>query len=315
MNYDLVAEGGGVKGTALIGAMQSIEAHGFTPSNLAGSSAGAIVAAVRAAGYTPDEMLNIMTQVDFKDFQDGSKWKIKRMIDFWNHVGIHKGDVFYDWIKDLLEAKGVRTFGDLLVNGEDDPRWRWKLKVLASDVFKKRILIFPNDAILFNIDPNELEVAWAIRASMSIPFYFRPMRLEKSYLVDGGMLSNFPVWLFDSAGTPDWPTFGLLLKENPKAEEETEDMLANMWGMKRIFRFSHALVKTMISAHDKRFVRPGDFTHRTIQIPVGDVETTDFDLTLEKKDWLRHQGKTAANAFLDDWNWERYKTWATMIRS
>ena len=314
MKYDCVMEGGGVKGTALAGAMEAIESKGFTPSHLAGSSAGTITAAVRAAGYTPDEMKTILSEVDYKDFRDGSKWKIKRMIDFWNHVGVHKGDEFYRWIKELLDAKGLKTFGDLRENGEADPRWKWKLKVLASDVFKKRILIFPNDAILYDIDPDKLEVAWAIRTSMSIPFYFRPTRLQKSYLVDGGMLSNFPIWLFDSNGTPDWPTFGLILKEDPK-EEDDEDILDSMWGIKRIFNFSHALVKTMISAHDKRFVRPGDFTHRTIQIPVGDVGTTDFDLTSEKKEWLQHQGKRAANEFLDGWSWERYQAWATMIRS
>ena len=171
MKYDCVMEGGGVKGTALAGAMEAIESKGFTPSHLAGSSAGAITAAVRAAGYTPDEMKSILSEVDYKDFQDGSKWKIKRMIDFWNHVGVHKGDEFYRWIKELLDAKGLKTFGDLRVENETDPRWKWRLKVLASDVFKKRILIFPSDGILYDVDPDKLEVAWAVRraSTASIP--------------------------------------------------------------------------------------------------------------------------------------------------
>ena len=314
MKYDCVMEGGGVKGTALVGAIAALEAKGFTPSHLAGSSAGAICAAIRAAGYTPDEMKTIMLEVDYKDFQDGSRWKFKRMVDFWNHIGIHKGDEFYHWMKEILDAKGLKTFGDLKIPDQSDARWKYSLKVLGSDVFKKRILVFPNDSILYDLDPDKVEVAWAIRTSMSIPFYFRPMRLGKSYLVDGGMLSNFPIWLFDSNGTPDHPTFGLILKEDP-SEEDDEDILDSMWGIKRIFNFSHAIIKTMMSAHDKRFVRPGDFTHRTIQIPVGDVGTTDFDLTSEKKDWLHHQGKRATNEFLEKWSWERYKSWATMIRS
>ena len=44
--------------------------------------------------------------------------------------------------------------------------------------------------------------------SMSIPFFFEPVVHKKSYFVDGGILSNFPVWLFDSPGIPEWPTFG-----------------------------------------------------------------------------------------------------------
>lgn len=54
---------------------------------------------------------------------------------------------------------------------------------------------------------------------MSIPVYFEPVRWEnpetgkEHIIVDGGLLSNFPVWLFDADGEPDWPTFGLLLVE------------------------------------------------------------------------------------------------------
>ena len=82
------------------------------------------------------------------------------------------------------------------------------------------LLVLPRDARKLGIEPDELEVALAVRMSMSIPIFFEPVLHENPetgethIIVDGGMLSNFPVWLFDCEdGEPDWPTFGLLLVE------------------------------------------------------------------------------------------------------
>ena len=70
------------------------------------------------------------------------------------------------------------------------------------------------------MDPDELEIAAAVRMSMSIPIFFDPVVYhdprkphDQRLIVDGGLLSNFPVWLFDTPAdhVPRWPTFGLLL--------------------------------------------------------------------------------------------------------
>ena len=65
------------------------------------------------------------------------------------------------------------------------------------------MLVLPRDAQLLGYAPDELEVAYAVRMSMSIPIFFKPVRVENTQtnhehvIVDGGMLSNFPVWVFD----------------------------------------------------------------------------------------------------------------------
>jgi NTE family protein len=75
--------------------------------------------------------------------------------------------------------------------------------VIASDVTHRRLLILPNDAEHLGVDPDELEIAYAVRMSMSTQIFFAPVvrhnteTKEDHLIVDGGMLSNIPVWLFD----------------------------------------------------------------------------------------------------------------------
>src|SRR5512143_1962650 len=80
------------------------------------------------------------------------------------------------------------------------------------------------------VDPDELEVALAVRMSMSVPLVFEPVRFrnpetkETHLMVDGGLLSNFPVWLFDPGNAmPVCPTFGLLLVEKDNAPQTVSE--------------------------------------------------------------------------------------------
>ena len=103
----------------------------------------------------------------------------------------------------MLKAKGAETFAALTTDEYgDDPRYRYRLQVIASDTTSHRLLVLPRDADQLGIDPDELGRR-AVRMSMSIPIFFEPVSVtnEKTnrehVIVDGGMLSNFPVWLFD----------------------------------------------------------------------------------------------------------------------
>ena len=69
-NIDLVFEGGGLKGIALAGAYSVLEERGYRPQNMAGASAGAIVAALVAAGYTADELREAIARSDFNSLKD-----------------------------------------------------------------------------------------------------------------------------------------------------------------------------------------------------------------------------------------------------
>jgi NTE family protein len=303
MNYDGVCEGGGTKIMGLVGGMAAIESRGFTPSNLAGTSAGAIVAAMRAAGYTPSEMRVLMDDLDFRKFKDKARWGTKSY-HLIRHKGIYAGDFFYEYAKETLAAKGVSTFGDLKTS-EADPRWRYKLKVIASDISQGRMITLPTDAVLYDIDPDKLEVALAIRMSMSIPGFFRPVIAKKSYIVDGGLLSNFPIWLFDADEAPSWPTFGLILREPHSMDPHK---------IRGTISYMMAIFKTMMKAHDRKVISGEDYFHRLIQIPTGEIGTMDFDLTSAQKEFLYYSGFNAGSEFIDNFSWPRYRKWASQQR-
>lgn len=304
MKYDLVCEGGGVKIPGLVGALAAIEQRGFEPDCLAGTSAGAIVAACRAVGYTPEEMRTILTEMDFRQFKDGNGFG-RKVLNIWRNKGIYKGDAFYRTMQELMREKGALHFGDLRDPDEANPKFAYKLRVFAADLTRGTLVTWPDDARLYGLNPDYLEIAWAVRTSMSIPYFFWPVKLDGSYFVDGGMLSNFPIWQFDSHGAPTWPTFGIMLDEDGSGEpREITGALS----------FLEAIVKTGLEAHDKRFIRPGDFLHRTIKVPTGSVRATDFDLTNQQKETMYHSGFRSAQQFLNKWRWEEYLEWAKRTR-
>ena len=316
---DLVFEGGGVKGIGLAGAVSTLLDRGFQPQNLAGASAGAITAALVAAGYTPQELKRIILERDYRRFQDRG-WEdrlpvFERAASVLLDQGIYEGQAFLEWMRELLEAKNVAVFGDLVVEEfADDPRYRHKLQVIASDVTGRRLLVLPRDAGHLGIEPDRLNVSFAIRMSMSIPIFFEPVRVanpatgREHLIVDGGMLSNFPVWLFDSDSEPEWPTFGLLLVE-PEPRTSVAARLGEpegrVHGVGAFVDYLKSLAQTMMEAHDRLYVEKADYA-RTIPIRTLGVRTTEFDLERKRALALYESGRTAAEEFLETWNFAAY---------
>jgi len=303
-----VFEGGGVKGTGLVGAVEITEQKGYVFENVAGASAGAIVASLIAAGYTAKEMKEIMLKIDYSKFKDeGLEDKIPlvgKPLSLFLEKGIYEGEYFLNWIRELLAAKGVHQFRDLIMpEYQDDLRYRYKLNVIASDITRGRLILLPEDIADYGKDPDELEVAWAVRMSMSIPYFYKPVVLEdregnSHYIVDGGILSNYPVWIFDD-GTinPAWPTFGYKLVEPDAGKPHT---------IRGPITLLAALFSTMMEAHDARYIKDANFI-RTIPIETLGIQTTDFDMIHERKEALYESGKKAAEDFFSRWDFATYK--------
>ncbi|HEY7348477.1 MAG TPA: patatin-like phospholipase family protein [Ktedonobacterales bacterium] len=314
---DLVLEGGGVKGIALVGGLAVLEEHGYQPQNLAGTSAGAIVATLYAAGYPHQELYTILKQHDFSQFLDGT-WlsHIPLAGNFLSIVfqrGIYKGDAFLNWMRQMLEKKGVRTFRDLIhPDFADQPRYRYKVQMIASDLMGRRMLVLPQDAPKLGIaNPDDLEVAWAVRMSMSLALYFKPViwrnpqTRSSAFITDGGMLSDFPVWLFDSGPTPEWPTFGMRLVEDEPRRSPDGWLPARQVSRLSIVDYLKSLLATLMEAHDRYYLENDSFV-RTIMLPTLGIQTTDFTLSPEKALALYNAGRKAAEKFLQTWNFERY---------
>jgi NTE family protein len=306
---DAVFEGGGVKGIGLVGAVAVAEERGYQWESVAGTSAGAIVASLLAAGYTAVELKAVLDELDYTRFKDKSLIDniplAGQLVSLIFEKGIYEGDYFINWIRSLLKEKGVNTFGDLLLpEYENDKDFRFKLRVIASDLSRHSMLVLPGDIEQYGVNPEDLDVALAVRMSMSLPFFYEPVKIKNmttnrdSYIVDGGVLSNFPVWLFDTPGvTTSWPTFGFKL-----VEPETE---GGYWNIKGPISLLTALFSTMMEAHDARYIKNMNFA-RTIAIPTLGIGTAEFDLSKERSEALYQSGRQAAEKFFDTYDHDTF---------
>ncbi len=310
LKADAVFEGGGVKGIGLVGAVAVAEEKGYEWVNVAGTSAGAIVAALITAGYTAVELKQIMAELDYNRFKDtGLLDRVPLAGPLASVIfekGIYEGRFCETWMKELLRKKNVETFGDLMMDEyKDDQRYRFKLRVIISDISRGRLMVLPQDVADFGIRPEDLNVAAAVRMSMSIPFFYEPVKLKNmktnktSYIVDGGILSNFPVWLFDSdVSIPEWPTFGFKLVE-PGEENQVRHKVRGP------ITLLTALFATMMEAHDARYIEEDQFI-RTIPVPTLGIGTTEFDISRERSEELYQSGRRAAEKFFKTWDFDRY---------
>jgi NTE family protein len=315
---DLVFEGGGVKGIGLAGAFASLEEHGVAPERVAGTSAGAITAALVAAGYTSAELDSILLDLPFARFKDEDRVDriplIGHGLSLLSEWGVYEGAFLEKWMTGLLEAKGVTRFGQLADEQADSPAGRYRLRVIASDLTHQRMLVLPDDAAHLGLDPDEMEIARAVRMSMSIPIFFEPVihenpsTGEEHVVVDGGLLSNFPVWLFDAHGrAPRWPTFGLLLME-PDPRTHVGQRLPSAGARAErgsLLGYVKSLALTAMEAHDRMYVERASYA-RTIPIPTLGVGTTEFEITPQRRDALYASGKQAADEFLATWDFDTY---------
>ncbi|OJH39808.1 patatin-like phospholipase family protein [Cystobacter ferrugineus] len=315
---DLVFEGGGVKGIALVGAVEYLEKMGLKPQNVVGTSAGAIVAALVAAGYSARDVRGIVEGLDYRRFRDMSRLDRLPMIgpalSLLREKGLYEGAYLESWLRKLLaeSPRQVHTFKDLHWEDEEgrevDPKHRYRLQVIATDLSRRKQLVLPRDIQDYGRDPEQLDVAWAVRMSMSIPLFFEPVRLEDgqgrtSFIVDGGVLSNFPVDILDDGSAqPRWPTLGLKLVERTRADGREEVVPCRIQGPLSLLK---AVISTMLEAHDTRYIEQKNFD-RTIAIPTLGVRTTDFGLREDQVHALYQAGHAAAERFLETWDFQEW---------
>lgn len=299
MIADGVFEGGGVKGQAFVGAIEVMEDQGYSWGRLAGTSAGSIVAALLASGYTSIEIMELISSIDYTQLL-GQTWLnrlplINKALPIIVSSGIYSNHILEQLIASWLEKKGVHTFGDLP---------QGKLSIIASNISNGKMVIFPDDLYHYGLSRDTFPIATAVRMSTTLPFFFQPylwktpISNKSYYMLDGGLLSNYPIWLFDVEGIPRWPTFGFRLSARRTFVHEYE-----VHGPVSLFK---GLFKTMLQAHDQRHVDEHS-EERTIFIPTESVTSTKFDLTEQDKKVLYKSGRAAAKEFLKKWDFNDYK--------
>lgn len=323
---DLVLEGGGVKGIALAGAVSAFDEQQWTFPRIAGTSAGAmagaVLAALQSAGEPLSRAVELAQTLDYRKFRDRGfpgSWlgPLGVLADPFAVVlehGAYEGDYLHDWVRGVLADLGVHTFGDLR---RDDPggdgriHHQYGLVVMASDVSRKRLVHLPWDYPEYGLDPDEQSVADAVRASASIPYFFEPVTLDgprgRSTLVDGGLLSSYPISTFDrlDALSPRWPTLGIRLDALGIGREPPAEPVRNVVSM------GIALIETAIEANQAEHVLDPCNIARSVYVDTRDVGAVDFSISAEDQRRLIDLGHDAAAAFLTGWD---YAAWLQRCR-
>jgi NTE family protein len=319
---DLVLEGGGVKGIGLAGAVLALDEAGWRFQRVAGTSAGAIAAAIIAAlnraGKPISKLHDYLQTMQFDQFM--AKSHVRAALGSLGdaehlmlHMGLYDGDYLLDWLGGVLNDIGVTHFGDLRL---DDPnadntwtaRQRYSLVVHTSDITRGKLVRLPWDYINYGLDADRQRIVDAARASMSIPFFFEPVRVRAAAVaatvgdvaaaagrvtwVDGGLLDNFPVDVFDRQdGAPArWPTIGIKLSAK-------QTSITDGHGTDNVVTEAIACLETLLDNAGRFYVTP-DKAARTIFVDNAGIKATDFGITPQQQQTLFDNGQQAASDWL-----------------
>jgi NTE family protein len=317
---DLVLEGGGVKGIGLVGAILELDAAGYKVKRVAGTSAGAIVASIVAALDAKNEPISqlrdVLTTCAYHNFMKntglrGKLGPLGAAAGLMLHMGLYDGDYLIEWLGGVLSDIGVTHFSDLPL---DDPgadknlsaSQLYTLVVHTSDITRGKIVRLPWDYPAYGFEPDNQRVVDAVRASMAIPFFFEPVRFRAPtgaiggdqfeagdvVWVDGGMLDNYPLDVFDRTdGAPArWPTVGIKLSARQTVVKSTmgEDNVASE---------TMACLRTLLDNADRYYVDDPQ-QPPTIFVDSTGISATDFGLTPEVQETLFTNGQSAARAWI-----------------
>ena len=319
---DLVLSGGGVKGIALVGAVVALMDAGYRTSRISGTSAGSLVGAIVAAGagqLSGADLKKLAMLLPYRKFLDrdplahlpilGSAWAALR------GRGLYRGDYIRNWVDSELRNLGVQTFGDLaLTDPELLPEQRYRLVVTVADITRGHLVRLPWDyRRLYGCDPDEQSVADAVRASMAIPFLFRPVTITSSSgvtstLIDGGLLSNFPMYSLDriDGKPPRWPSFGITVTAQSPASGDGEPGLAPLIDLPGSPGLLEGLINTALLGHDQTYLSQPSVAARTIAVDSSGIGYLDFNISPADRERLYANGYAAAQRFLTRWDWPAY---------
>lgn len=366
--FDLVFEGGGAKGSAFVGALEVLAARGHSHRRLIGTSAGAITAALLAAGFTPQEMLDAVNETDasgkprFASFMDippasdfdpatrensdtlkilkavrlpgflsvAENWigtqfldalmllpHYRQLFGFVECGGFFSGDNFVSWLREKLQSKGIAdstTFAGLSKKNGWEAQSSM-LSVVVTDTTSHEMLV------LNDVTAPDCPLLWAVRMSMSIPFIWREVIWQSAWgkyrsvikdhniIVDGGVLSNFPLRLVAEANPDIMATtheealaagsIGLLLDDSAAPKGQTQDPRTpvHLEDQLQIVNRVRRIVDTMTEASDN--AAREKYASLVCCLPVKGFGTTEFDMSRERLAILVQSGRDAMTGYLN----------------
>ncbi len=305
---NLVFEGGGIRGIAYTGAIKVLEERHVTDSitKVAGTSVGAITALLLAVGYSADELRDIMFSLKVQQFNDGQWFFIGGQKRFRKQFGWYRGDRLENWLGELVKAKTGNadlSFMQLHELVNKDKKFK-DLFVTATDLSAQKAVIFS-----WRNYPN-MQVRTAVRASMSVPLYFsavfldsagnkvRKGRLAEAHIfIDGGVLANYPLAIFDSGYAQGNPhTLGLKLERPEQIDQYKSSRDIAPYKIDHFTSYVSALYNLIL----ERLNRDTAFAweeKRTVYISTSNMNPRVKHITREQKEILYRNGKIDIGQF------------------
>lgn len=318
---NIALEGGGVRGIAYAGVFNVLEEKGILQhiEKVAGSSAGAIAGLMISVGYNAAEIDSILMTLAIEKFNDGNWGAIGKYNRVKNRYGIYKGDLFEKWLKQLVFKKTGKedlSFKELHELRLGNTAYK-DLYVTGTNLSKQQLEIFS-----YEHSP-AMPVALAVRISGGIPFYFEPVALDNSlkrinkkdslspvnFYVDGGMLCNYPISMFDSCENQRNPLLCFDAKLNPQTlgiklerPEQIDSLQNNSIAIppydpqnlnEYFLAFSNLLIETLARKYPKLENEIG----RTIYVSYGNINSRPRRIKASEKRMLYDNGRKAAIAF------------------
>lgn len=278
LEYTCIFGGGAIRGISYVGALKALEELGVSPSNIAGSSVGAVFGGLLSVGYTADELKEIFMQISFELFKDIH-------FGFGANFALSKGEIFLDWLRDLIEQK---YYGEDYKKGENAP-------VTFADI-NKNFIVIATDLTNFKYKefskyetPN-VEVAYAIRISSTMPGLMTPVEENGAILVDGDLQKSWPLWRLTKHLCPDEER---VLEFRLEGEYEGR-------GQKTL-DFINTVYSCVTSLATDFII--DTYGHRDkfdyVKINTGTVVVVDFNLAKEKRQELMDIGYTQTINYFD----------------
>jgi len=272
----VIMKGGGVKGLAYAGAMRELEKY-YDFAGFVGTSAGSIAAVLLAAGYDGRDLEDILRKTNFRNFMDGKGFSM--ILNLFIHKGLHPGTTIQEWIRNLLYARTGRT-GDIPL----------------KDFAPKRVVIYASRSnggtVPFDSEGQRQDTPafFAVRCSMSIPYFFQPQMLEGSRVLDGGLLNNYPVKTY-------------LEEEHKRHPAQRPKFIALYLGSKNPRPLPKGLLlfdmlNILFDRDDLTVI--DEYREHTLVIDPSPITTVDFTLSDAEKDLLVLQGRVAALQYIQD---------------
>lgn len=290
---NLLFEGGGNKGYAFTGALEILEDFDIfrTVKKVAGSSAGAITAALLALGYKSKEIKDILDATPFSEFADDSFGVFRDTVRLLGEYGLCKGTFFREWFSQLVEKKtgsAQCTFKQLKeMDGTLD------LYITGTNLNWKRTEIFSHE------HTPDMEIVQAVRISMSLPYFFRAVKHNGDLYVDGGCAYNYPIDLFDHEdGSINWSSLGFRVDDAHEITSMKDSIHAkSRKEIDSIISYTETFIGMYLDIANKRHLKEDD-RKRTVFIDTTCMGVAEFDCTPEERNTIYLAGKKATLKYL-----------------